>query len=365
MLVLLDDSLQNALASGLRTALLHFLEDVAGAARVGRHFVVGSRQLLSGLAETSALSEVARAVFAEMEQSAPTRQGLIESVAWRVRVTLGGGLMIRQLTANRREIQVPLAQANRFSPWPSTVLLLENQMEGRWYLWLAGRYARRQLGGARVEMSVRGGGGSTLSQEVQAIVIRQNELCLCVVDSDVKYPGGARGSTAKKAMKEARAPHCYVHILGVREAENTLPIEILEEVAPGLNRSQEVGFYRKLWDADANGEITPFLDIKEGEKWCDFHHGVSQRRAVLQAAASMVGAAPHVCPQPPSCNRSTCNCPLLPGMSKGLMAAVEGHLKETSTVREYSPGSWLQREWDQLGEALVAWGLGDERRAAL
>jgi hypothetical protein len=44
---------------------------------------------------------------------------------------------------------------------------------------------------------------------------------------------------------------------------------------------------------------------------------------------------------------------------------VEGHLKETSTVREYSPGSWLQREWDQLGEALVAWGLGDERRAAL
>lgn len=364
MLVLLDDSLEAAMSSPLRVALLHFLEDVAGAARLGRHFIVGKRSLLGRFAGAEALSEVARAVFADMEQSAPTRQGLADLVSWRVRVVANGSLGISPLGQGRVEIEVPLANAIGFSPWPSTVLLLENQTEGRWYLWLASRHARKKLGGARVELSVRGGGGSTLSREVQEIVRKQNELCLCIVESDMEHPDGARGSTALTALRAASAPHCFVHVLGVREVENTLPIELLEEVAPHLNRTEEILIYRRLWDGDKAGKAAPYLDLKQGERWCDLRDEASPRCEVLQLAASIVAAQEHDCEET-SCTRKNCRCTLLPGLSNGLMAAIERRLDERPAFKEVDTCEWLQREWEEIGKALVAWGLGDERRAAL
>ncbi|MGL6314782.1 hypothetical protein [Vibrio sp. WXL103] len=96
-----------------------------------------------------------------------------------------------------------------------------------------------------------------------------DKFALCVVDSDKKYPGSQKGSTAGafcesdfsvKGTVEAR-------ILNVREAESLIPPNVIEKcILDGDYQKESVDAYQKIIDLDnvSNGEFRKYFDHKDG-----------------------------------------------------------------------------------------------------
>lgn len=95
---------------------------------------------------------------------------------------------------------------------------------------------------------------------------------ICVADSDQASPGGALGQTANNLLQkkgQESHPFCFIKVIGVREAENFIPIECIEELYEGnkemgsviekLYRIRGVDLHRT-----EGFETLRFTDLKRG-----------------------------------------------------------------------------------------------------
>ena len=93
--------------------------------------------------------------------------------------------------------------------------------------------ATQYLGSVILHCERRGGGGQTTAAEFATIQNSKNRLCLCITDSDKRYPGADLGDTAKavQQVRDAGQHLCELLHLEVRAIENLLPLAAYKEVA--------------------------------------------------------------------------------------------------------------------------------------
>lgn len=85
-----------------------------------------------------------------------------------------------------------------------TILLGENPSDGDIYEIFAKEYIKLNKSTLKIKLKIENGGGSTTGSTFARKISTNEELCLCILDSDKKFPSDARGATAKKVIKETR-----------------------------------------------------------------------------------------------------------------------------------------------------------------
>lgn len=189
-------------ATALEPNAIDGLEHLLCCHREGRHVVAVSHMVARALADCRELSSRARGTAAHLYRTASELLGLRNQVRSRMIVDTG-------LLGPSVESSVPLVLRTTLSWWADTahsrecILLTENLDDALVYERLAEAVMRRRKMFCRMSVRRQGGGGTTIAKELSEIV-RRGEICVCVVDSDRRYPGGGLGAVASQALVSVR-----------------------------------------------------------------------------------------------------------------------------------------------------------------
>ena len=176
------------------------------------------------------------------------------NVMWQTRVVL------ENPNVNNHEISIDFFRRSS-SIQPPTVLC-ENLDDTKFYFSLCKEY----FGEAYINTTNgRGAGGSSIADELEDIINKNDRFCLCIVDSDIKYPNAPVGGTFKSIINKhlVPSPTYAVCKLNVHEIENLIPIQ---EISPHIKDNGVRKFAGHLSRIDNQGDVLFYYDIKEGIK---------------------------------------------------------------------------------------------------
>lgn len=163
----------------------------------------------------------------------------------------------------------------RSSNIQKTVLLGENSDDGDIYEIMAKEFIKKQAIGKaiKVQCKIENGGGNTTAPTFKRKVEQKEELCLCILDSDKKYPTDpSRGETARRLAREVRNQltpkyHYYVEDR-CRELENMLPESFYQhQYGNDINKKGILPKLKMLKEAEERSSL--FFDMKKGLKCFD------------------------------------------------------------------------------------------------
>ena len=142
------------------------------------------------------------------------------------------------------------------------ILLCENLDDTRFYFALCKEYFGVDMINTK---NGQGGGGSSTADNLEQIVNNKDRFCLCIVDSDVRYPGCDDGGTYVAILNKHlnQHPSYEVFKLTVHEIENLIPITI---IGKHIKDKRDRELSKRLIEVDNNGDILKYYDIKEGVK---------------------------------------------------------------------------------------------------
>lgn len=256
-----------------RDRAIDALEMIAQARREGQHLVFARRETCRRLATDAGLSVRARGLYEMLSNEVGEMKGLVERVSRDVSIIgrdMGGFRSIS--SGDSVTIQMPLDMLSTRVIQP-TVLLCEHFEDCIFYEILARVYAiQNNLGSVAIQFEQQSGGGSTTFRHYRAIQGDRDRFCLCIADSDRLSPGGPLRSTASLIQGEENPdqPLTEIYILGVREVENLLPMNVLSQLSRGdPDRMPSVNSLEALDDSDAH-ICRMFVDMKNGSTLGDF-----------------------------------------------------------------------------------------------
>jgi len=156
--------------------------------------------------------------------------------------------------------EVPISFFSKTSAIQPPYLLCENLRDTKFFIQLCKEYFYDKYINTK---NTIGGGGSGVADCLESIVNRNDSFCLCIVDSDIKYPGAVDGGTYKAICEKHLCPNStyYIYKLGAHEIENLIPINY---ICQNIKDKEARKFAKRLKDIDNNGDVLLFYDIKDG-----------------------------------------------------------------------------------------------------
>ncbi len=331
MLFVLDKSLaENLGEESVKLALFY----IALGGREGKHLIFcEDDDIVKAFAECEELDDATRAVYMKTYSKLAYRQGYYDYLVRRVRVVADTtGSLSWRIIGDKKEIRISADLINDSTLIQKTVLLCENEADCKVYEKMA-KVAMiwRHAGGINISYEPRGGGGDTTADIYRTVQKGRNRLCLCIADSDRKYPAGPLGKTAKKLRKTDNPLEtlCELKIIEVREIENLIPTSMFSEVSEkDRNRMQCVDFLEQLNESSIR-DAKKFIDLKKGlsgenlfaflsenqplDYWrCFFNTVCSFNTVNMSSECSNY----QECPSP-----GKCNCWIMQGLEKGIMSS--------------------------------------------
>lgn len=164
-----------------------------------------------------------------------------------------------------------------------------------------------------------GGGGNTISNQYDYYKNQGLDLCLCIADSDRKFPQDGLGDTAKFIVdSDAKNPsnYCEAIIINTYSIENILPIKITEMEYikdKGKDQIEEFSKIKKIYD-DVSWKFLPLkkgvagADLKSQTPYSNYWNGVLEKLKISTNCCSQ--------------DKSNCNCKIVPSLSSKLLASL-------------------------------------------
>lgn len=243
----------------------YLFSELLRSSRQGFHRVVIPRALARWIADNVELSKIDHAHLVRLRGEYAQLAGLISRATILVRVVVGNDLEVAE-SGRVVEIGHERLLSGRFLE--RTVLLLENAAnDGRMLSKILSHEARR-ISFGEVSYVVANGGGTGTATELKRFIDDQN-IVVCVCDSDVFVPGGRRSQTCNAVITQGSK----VTFAGVvsstpgREIENFLSIDVIESLY-SVTMSAECAALRSLFENQAGDNIDEcvwlYLDLKSG-----------------------------------------------------------------------------------------------------
>ncbi len=274
MLFVLDDSLNGILENrshSLHETLCVELERIA-LARFHQKLVlfVESSRFVELARDSDRLTNRAKAVLSGVDRARSFKGGLARSVAIRCRIVADGARIEVANAGGIAEIRVPVALVP-YGLFDACIVLAENLDDAKAYLILTRMEIASSQGAVpRVPLKgeLRGGGGSTTEKEYLQIKSAGERLVLCLLDDDVRYPGGNYSGWRDRIVASdvsAPSPISANHCLGAYSIENVLPLDVFHKVPyfADPTRSVAVTSDVKHWTRHASEGHWPYMPLKK------------------------------------------------------------------------------------------------------
>lgn len=252
-----------------------------------------------------------------------------------------------------------------------TIILSENQGDIEVYNYIAqyyNKYISKENFG--INFSRRGGGGSTTKDELYNINIHDRKLCLCLSDTDKKYPTCNYGSTLKdlQAMQSVYGiPLTKIFIYEAHEIENLLPthiiIKALQDINPKDNRINSTKSIDDFLKKCNDQRIYMYLDIKLGILGKHLFDQTSEffKYWSTHLIRANTNGFPFHCTcssADPTSHTQNCTCAVIQGLGKRVAQPVSNYLRDTiSSIQKdpFLPYSPVYDYWVTIGKEVIEW----------
>lgn len=371
MFIFIDQSLADSIANKDENANLAIetLGRIARSRRQGKHLVSGSRETLKYLSACDQFQDYVKAIFGTLKSELTQIKHALDTIKMKVQVVSGREIFTRNVIAGQVVVTVSADIFDKLSLDSGTKLLCENLIDTEFYIIGTECYQKWARYLPTIPLYFEGllGGGNTTAR-VYRENKRNNNICLCIVDSDKKHPEAPCGDTAKliEAVDQEISNHlCQLEIIEHRELENLLPIKLMNE-AINLCPDREpvvLDYFNNL--DNHNCDKRKFLDIKNGLKLGKLHHsendvlkeywrefknsGNFDSATILPGCVNSVGCT----------SIRECNCYVVRGLGDHILEqAVEASkMRSRAKLVEMFP-DYLKTEWEELAQTIFAWGCG-------
>lgn len=361
MIIMLNDDIGDAetLSRPMTQAAIESLYISMGR---GEHYVLASRSLLHAILNANVNSVNVKAILSWCLQNYVFLAGLPKLMSPGLIVIAEGEIS----KLNDTCWQVPIDEIARTGVRP-VVLLAENSVDARIFKHAAKHYLiSKKLGQNSVSIEDRNGNGSGIAAELQNLLGRRVEWCLCIPDSDRRCPEGTLGVNAQQCeavAAKADWPMSFRTTSG-RELENDIPRTALDNVVAARVADWEQHSQNL---AAVCGDILPFADIKKGVRPCDVKGlpvGTKERRYWT----SVVDLYANSLPEDERCGGGgQCNdvrgCLLLPPSGEGVGTAVLDLFDRESSHSTYKMHKCSDNftSWLELGGEVARQGFAPRR----
>lgn len=359
MLIYLDNSICQAIeAPSPNSEIIESLEDLASVIRSGSHLILGDFKVLKALASLSSLGLSARAAFKASLNKFPQQASALKHVSTYTKITANNQVPTRAESDGKKIITIPLSLIQRMNLKAPVEIIFEElndssiyEIISRWYLksFISPGFINRNY------RSIHGGGGRTHVVYTDA-QNRNDQFCLCITDSDKKFPTDEFGQTSKdvRASEQTDKVLSYHMDLDFHEVENLVPLNFLLEKCK-TKPSQDLVSQIKSADQNGNPEAKLFWDYKKGFKLStlkslDGGWTYWKRAFNLQEIE---------CSE--KCKTKDCTCEILkPWPEKRIVK------DEITNLADMDPSECrvLHGLWTDIGKVLISWSISGTPKVA-
>lgn len=263
--------------------------------------------------------------------------------------------------------QRPITSFGKMSSVMPCQLVCENDKDCEFYKYVGSWYVRNnKINNASIGFETDGSGGCEEAKNKVSKHLLKNQFCLCILDSDISFEGdkvNAKSLECQNAYKNRDDCNCI--ILEVRELENLLPLNYVDEVTANHHDYQQplskdyVRHFNYLRHSHKHLEILPYFDYKEGIKKTDNYLKSPKYKKFAEICWEQ---------NPEICTGQTFKeyedsvavgdrlyLPLGRKIHAHTLAhIVDSKLKGTLTEPDLLP--YQETEWNRIGKEIATWG---------
>lgn len=376
MIYYIDKSCVDALDTGNDDCIACF-ESLALSRRHGENMLLAERRVLDFLSKSEKLSDVSRGVYRRLLAKASEFKLILKSVERYCRI-MGNAETSIETEDGKTVVYISAAEMGKRDMHKLSIILAENVDDIKFYKIIGKHYtAKYNIGNIKIDFADRLGGGSTTSGILESIIAEEKNMCLCISDSDKKYPGDSAGDTLKKIMKTAednkeKKYFWDVIPLEVHEIENLIPVNVLEEIQREKGVVMEgIGFVKFLYGKSVEGD-SPYV-------YYDFKNGIKLKRFFLHKSADEQEKKKFDRLEP---YRQywrgyieeygiTIEDNKQDALAGGICEKILIHTLDflngmtgEELLKKCRVGGMLEKYWDDIGSRILSWGCVGERFAA-
>lgn len=370
MLIKIDKSLVDNQQNAQKWSdeIIFTLENLALAAREGKHFVIAERETLKKIIECPDLNRNQKAIYKTLLNKSAEFREYLSIVSKYIEICQPCPYPHIDSSSGKDIIKVSPKFFDDSETIQKTILLCENSEDTIFYEQITNFYRFRQkIKGIRIDFEPRGGGGSTIADEYNNIQQEKKRLCLCIVDSDKIAPHSSLGNTAKKIQEIDNSDEIKTEllILDVRDIENLIPNSILSEIIDGNNDREKAWTIFNAIQNSHVSEIRNFLDIKEGTLLKTIINNTSQETKLFweDKFIEILNFNTNIdqwCVDNWQCQKKTkCDCYISLGFGKKTLDDTNSWFNSQTNLKVLSSmiDQSLYLEWERIGKKIMNWCL--------
>lgn len=268
MIFYLTDSLRGD--SAYLNSIKHELHNLAYSAIEGRHYLTGDFDILGDCVKLFADDEEVCGFFRYLYDNWYSMP-VPECVSYYMEVVKENPS--GRIENGKKIAQRPISAFHKMTSVAPCQLVCENDKDCEFYKYVGDWFVRHHQINACIDFETDGSGGCEEAKNKVRKHLMNNQFCLCILDSDIGFPGDSvndKSVECKRAYQHRDDCNCL--ILEVRELENLIPLNYVDEIAKSHHDYQQpvnkayVRHFNYLRNSSLCHQILPYFDYKEGIK---------------------------------------------------------------------------------------------------
>lgn len=214
------------------------------------------------------------------------------------------------------------------------------------------------------------GGGAETPNVYEEQIRTKASFSFCITDSDRRCPAANHKSTSAKCLEvSTRLSSTWVadnHILPVREIENFIPKNIIEDTIDELGDSSSKERLEKINSIVKKNPIAwGFLDLKDGTTLRSIRGACHDFWSPLKNHSLSIGLCSKQCIDEGNCKNthSACHCLIAPSINSKITEHAISWMNKRSahevTNRAKTSENWAN--WLKLGHIVCSWGAAFQK----
>ncbi|MBV7515046.1 hypothetical protein [Pseudomonas sp. PDM25] len=352
MFIYLDHSILNCIAAEkIPHDTLRSIEGLSLILRSGAHLISGDQKTLIAISNLNDLSLPCRAIFHRAATRRSQVLSILKDVTTYTIVDFGRSNIECAIENNKKVIKIPIDSFIKLNFQSSSEVVFEDINDNLIYTAVAEWYAKNVLNNKYLSLTykkVQGGGNRTYAVYKE----KQQEgetFCLCITDSDKKYPTDTAGDTSAlvREVEDTSMPLSYHLDLDFHEIENLLPLNFLEENS-GTAEAKQIISTLKIAETNGYPEAKLYWDYKKGLRG----HYAQENEHYRNYWHGALGVEYNKCAS--QCTAKKCECYLIRPWP--LKAEVKTALASNHQI---SPDcEKLKNLWSEIASVFISWVIG-------
>lgn len=359
MLFYLTNSLITPTSDPEYVDVYHAIDNILKAAEERRHRVMGDFEILEWFSSFYADTNPRKGVLLKMIHNFAMDvmpPGITECV--KVVKAVDAGFQEEEENG-KRVYAINYRRFRMSSSLESARIIGEDENDAKLYAQISRWFRIKKSYSYDVNIRFEGGGGKNTHRKIKAHK-DLNNIFVCIIDTDEKYPGGPKGDTYNFCDElQYNIPLERLYPIQAQEVENIIPKSVLDELTWTEGNRGAKEKYDAIWNSlreDENG--WKYVDLKSGIKKTDKNKDDIQCIAFMKKIYDLIPGQ-HT---PFEIKFSCASTPgeIMVGLSKSILKQSVDLLEaksdeQLSVVDNFLP--FQEIEWNQIGQMVLNVGI--------